>query len=73
MWGLKTLGSIALPVLAFVVLWVTFDWLRDADANRVVIVVVAVVVGVVGIWVLYWGMDYFVNALPANWRESIRP
>jgi alpha-glucoside transport system permease protein len=71
--ALRVLAALAVPVVAFVVLWLTFEWLRNAEANRGVIVIVAVLVGVVGIFILYWGMDYFVNALPGRFRESIRP
>jgi alpha-glucoside transport system permease protein len=62
-------------VIAFLVMWWAFDWLRsdDIDAPRWLIVVVAVVVGVGGIWVLYWGMDLLVNLLPERLRETLRP
>jgi len=70
---LRILAAVAVPLLAFIILWLTFEWLRDADANRGVIVLVAVLVGVVGVFTLYWAMDYMVNRLPAGFRESIRP
>ncbi len=69
----RFLAAVAVPVVAFTALWLTFEWLRNADANRIVIVIVAVLVGVVGIFILYWGMDFTVNRLPESWRESIRP
>ena len=71
--ALRILAAVAVPLLAFIVLWMTFEWLRDADANRGVIVLVAVLVGVVGVFTLYWAMDFMVNRLPARFRESIRP
>jgi len=71
--ALRVAAAVAVPIVAFVLLWLTFEWLRDADANRGLIVLVAVAVGVGGVFVLYWGMDFFVNALPIRWRESIRP
>jgi len=70
---LRIVAAVAVPLVAFTALWLTFEWLREADANRGVIVLVAVLVGVVGIFTLYWGMDYTVNHLPASFRESIRP
>jgi alpha-glucoside transport system permease protein len=69
----RILGAVALPVAAFVVLYLTFEWLRNADANRGLIVLVAVVVGVVGVFALYWGMDSVVNVLPERMREGVRP
>ena len=71
--ALRILAAVAVPLLAFTILWLTFEWLRDADANRGVIVLVAVLVGVVGVFTLYWAMDFMVNHLPAQFRESIRP
>jgi alpha-glucoside transport system permease protein len=71
--ALRIAAAVAVPLVAFTVLWLTFEWLREADANRGVIVLVAVLVGVVGIFILYWGMDFTVNHLPASFRESIRP
>ena len=69
----RILAAVAVPIVAFVGLWLTFEWLRESDANRVLIVVVAVLVGVVGVFALYWGMDSVVNVLPQRLRESIRP
>ena len=35
---LRLVASIAIPIVAFFVLWATFDFLRDADANRLLVV-----------------------------------
>jgi len=70
---LRVLGAVAIPVLAFVLLWATFDFLRNTEANRALIVLVAVVVGVGGIFVLYWAMNKVVDFLPARFREGVRP
>jgi len=70
---LRFASALAVPVVAFTILWLSFEWLRDADVNRGIIVVVAVVVGVGGIFALYWAMDYAVNRMPEAWRETIRP
>ncbi len=70
---LRIVGSLAVPVVGFVVLWSTFDFLRDADANRLLVAGVAIVVGVVGVFALFWGMNRFVDWLPAHLREGVRP
>jgi alpha-glucoside transport system permease protein len=70
---LRIVAALAVPILSFFILWVTFDFLRDSDANRGVIVLVAVVVGVFGVWGLYWGMDFSINQLPEEWGQRIRP
>jgi alpha-glucoside transport system permease protein len=54
-------------------LWVTFDFLRDSEANRVIVVGVAVVVGVGGVFFLYWAMNRAVELLPQRYREGVRP
>ena len=70
---LRFLSAIAVPIVAFTILWLSFEWLRDADVNRGIIVLVAVLVGVGGIFALYWAMDYAVNKMPEKWRETVRP
>ena len=70
---LRVLGALILPVAAFAVLWWTFDFLRDADANRFVLVGVAIAVGVGGVFFLYWAMNWVVNWLPERYREGVRP
>ena len=34
---------------------------------------VAIVVGVGGVFFLFWAMDQFVDALPGRFRETVRP
>ena len=50
-----------------------FDFLRDDDANRLVIVGVAILLGVVGVFFLFWAMDQLVDLLPSRLRERTRP
>jgi alpha-glucoside transport system permease protein len=71
--GARTVGALAVPVIAFFALWYAFDFLRDNDANRFVVVGVALLVGVGGIFALFWAMDRAVNVLPHDIRESVRP
>jgi alpha-glucoside transport system permease protein len=70
---LRILGAVAVPIIAFFLLWVTFDFLRDADANRALVVGVAVVVGAGGVFFLYWAMNRVVDLLPDRYREGVRP
>ncbi len=71
--ALRVLGPLAIVVAAGLLLSATFDFLRDADANRLLVVVVAVVVGVGGVFALFWAMNRFVDWLPARSREGVRP
>jgi alpha-glucoside transport system permease protein len=70
---LRLLTALAIPIIAFALLWLTFDYLRDENANRFTVVGVAVVVGVGGVFVLYWGMNRAVELLPERFVEGVKP
>lgn len=70
---LRLIAALAVPTFTIVVIVVAFNYLRDKNANLALQVVVAIVVGVVGVWALYWGMDRVVAALPERFRAGIRP
>jgi alpha-glucoside transport system permease protein len=70
---LRVVSAVAIPIVAFFLLWLTFDFLRDADANRALVVVVAIVVGVGGVFFLFWAMNRAIDWLPAGFREGVRP
>jgi alpha-glucoside transport system permease protein len=70
---LRLVGAVVVPLAAFALMWWTFDFLRDADANRLTLAGVALVVGVVGVFLLYWAMNSTVNRLPERFREGVRP
>jgi alpha-glucoside transport system permease protein len=66
-------AALVVPVVAFAVLWWTFDFLKNEDANRVVVVIVALIVGVFGVFFLYFAMDRLTNQLPEAVAEKVRP
>ena len=70
---LRLVGAVVVPLAAFALLWWTFDFLRDADANRLVLAGVAIVVGGGGVFLLFWAMNSTVNHLPERFREGVRP
>jgi alpha-glucoside transport system permease protein len=70
---LRVIGAFVIPIVAFALMWLTFDFLRDADVNRFVLVGVAIVVGVGGVFFLYWAMNRTVDLLPERFREGVRP
>jgi alpha-glucoside transport system permease protein len=69
----RLVGAIAIPIGAFYLLWITFDFLRSSDANRAVVVLVAIAVGSGGVFLLYLAMNRAVDLLPATLREGVRP
>ncbi|HEV8565332.1 MAG TPA: sugar ABC transporter permease [Actinomycetota bacterium] len=71
--ALRVIAALVIPLVAFFLLWATFDFLRNEEANRSLVVLVAIVVGVGGVFFLYWGMNRVVEYLPARYREGVRP
>ena len=70
---LRVATALAIPIVAFGLLWLTFDFLRDENANRLLVVGVAIVVGVGGVFFLYWAANRVVDLFPARYREGVRP
>ena len=70
---LRLFGALAIPIVAFGLMWVSFDYLRDQNANRGLVVVVAIVVGVGGVFFLYWAMNRAADWLPTRYAEGVRP
>lgn len=70
---LRLAGAVVVPILTALILWATLDFLRKEGANRFLVVGVALVVGVLGVFFLFWSMNRVVEWLPARFRESARP
>jgi alpha-glucoside transport system permease protein len=71
--ALRILFTVAVPIGTIAVFWWAFGFLRSASANRLTIVAVAIVVGVAGVFIVFWAMDRLVDWLPARFREGARP
>lgn len=65
--------SLVVPILAALGLWWSGLVLLNEDSNRAVVVGAALVVGVLGVFALYVGMDWVVNRLPERYRDKVRP
>ena len=72
-WILRFLAIIAIPIAGAFVLSISFDYLRDRNANRGLVVLIAIGIGVVGVFALYWAMNRVVDLLPERFREGVRP
>lgn len=70
---LRIIASLAVPIIAFAALIWSFNFLRDQDANRFLVVAVALIVGVFGVFALYWGMDLLIKLLPEHIASKVRP
>jgi alpha-glucoside transport system permease protein len=70
---LRKIVSFAVPVITFIALRWSFIYMRDAEANKFLVAIVALIVGVGAVWALYLITDNLVSLLPEAIRESVRP
>lgn len=69
----RVLLAVSIPLVAFLVLYQGFLFLRDSDAPRGIIALVAIVWGVGGVAILYWIFNNLVERLPDVWRGRLLP
>ena len=69
----QILAAVVVPLVAFVVMWQGFIFLRDGDAPQIITVIVAIIWGVGGIWVLYLLANWVIDKLPDTLATSLRP
>ncbi len=66
----RVLLAVAIPLISFYVLYLGFLFLRDSNAPREVIVLVAIIWGVGGVGLLYWVFNWLVENSPTRGRAS---
>ncbi len=69
----RILISLFVPIVTFVVLWQGFIFLRDTQAPKPVIVLVAIVWGVGGVALLYAASNWMIEQLPQAWMRRLLP
>ena len=76
-WLLSVVGrlliSIAVPLVAFVVLWQGFMFLRSNDAPKLVTAIVAIAWGVGGVALIYTVMNWVLERLPGGYGPRLLP
>jgi alpha-glucoside transport system permease protein len=76
-WLTSTVGRIVaaifVPIVTFVVLWRVFIFLRDSDAPKGVIAIVAIIWGVGGTAALFTLANWVVEQMPNQWKMTLRP
>jgi alpha-glucoside transport system permease protein len=70
---LRVLAALALPIAAFALLFAGFNFLLNADVNRLLLVLIAIAIGAGGVFLLFWAMNWAVDRLPERFREGARP
>ncbi len=69
----RVIVALIVPIITFAILWQSFVFMRDTEAPKLLIALVALVVGVVGVWALYIGTNFFIEQLPGRVRDALRP
>ena len=69
----RIVSAIAIPLIAFVVMWQGFVFLRESAAPKIVIVVVAIIWGVGGVGLLFVLANWVVEQMPDRVRDQLRP
>lgn len=72
-WIGRVLISLIVPVVTFLVLWRVFVFLKDGNAPKPVIAVVAIIWGVGGVAVLFVFSNWVIERLPIVWRSRLQP
>jgi alpha-glucoside transport system permease protein len=67
------LVTAVLLIVTAVASWAIFDWMRETDANRGVVVGAALLVGVGGVFAIFLLLDRLTDGLPLRYQESVRP
>jgi alpha-glucoside transport system permease protein len=70
---LRVVLAFLIPIIAFVVLWQGFLFLRAGDAPKWVVAIVAIIWGVGGIAALYWIFNWLIEMLPDVWTARLQP
>ena len=71
--AMRVLPVVAVVVVAVVLAPWSFNFLRDSEASRLLVVAVAIAIGVGGVFFMSWAMDRIVDWLPGRWSETMRP
>ncbi len=65
--------SLVVPIVAFGILYWAGTVLLDEDANRLVVVFMALIIGVLGVFALFYAMNWLVMRLPERYRHYVLP
>jgi alpha-glucoside transport system permease protein len=69
----RVLGALAILVIGFIALGASFLFVKNAEGSRFVVVGIALVAGVGGVFFVFWSMNNVVQSLPARYQEGVRP
>lgn len=71
---IQIIASVIIPVLTLLALYYGFMFLKATEANKLVIVLVALLIGIGGVWALYYSANLFIETfLSDKWKILVRP
>ncbi|MDX1412584.1 MAG: sugar ABC transporter permease [Candidatus Promineifilaceae bacterium] len=72
-WIGRLLIAIIIPLITFFVLYLGFLFLRDTDAPKWIVALVAIVWGVGGVAMLFWVFNGIVERMSDQWMARLQP
>jgi alpha-glucoside transport system permease protein len=72
-WLGRVFFAVVIPLIAFAIIYAGFIFLRDSQAPKWLIALVAIIWGVGGIALLFWVFNGIVERLPDLWTQRLRP
>ena len=72
-WLLRIALPVAILAIAFLVMYLGFDFLRAGSAPKWLVVIVAIIWGVGGVAALYWIFNWLVERMGDEWRARLQP
>lgn len=69
----RILVSLVIPAITFVVLWQGFIFLRESQADKMVIALVAILWGVGGVALLFLVFNWFIERASPVWARRLQP
>ena len=69
----RTLISVSIPLITFIVLYIGFIFLRDSGAPQMVITITAIIWGVGGVASLFFSLNWFIKRLSLKWKQRFVP
>lgn len=69
----KVAISVTIPIIVFALLRWGFIYMRDSDASKFFIGILAILIGVLGVWALFLSANNLVSAFPGKIRDFLTP
>ncbi len=69
----RVVVALIVPLITFVVLWQGYIFLRDTNAPKLVVALIAIIWGVGGVALLYYATNFLVEKLPKEWTRRLQP